>query len=82
MAGCKVKITCNGPQATRDSVLRVIKDAGIKWSRLIRVDQKLMLLYCNSPSDVDKMFEDQYLTILSERGCTPQVPPNLGLCVQ
>ena len=36
-----------------------------------------MLLYSNSPSDVDKVFEDQYLAIFSERGCTPQVPPNL-----
>ena len=73
----KVKLRRNGLKASRVAVLEVICEFGVKCSKLHIIDDQVMLLFCNSHVDVDRIFSSECMKKLSEIDCDPRVPPDL-----
>ena len=77
MLNLKVKLRCTGSKASRDSVLQVLCDQGVKCAKLVAVDKTLILLYCTTLNDLDKVFSPNCISLLRDIDCDPRVPPDL-----
>lgn len=77
MASYKVKVKCTGPHATREQLLSSLSTFKIRVSRISRVDNELMLIYCNAAIDIDAIFSPDCLRVLSEIDCEPMFPTDL-----
>ena len=77
MANMRIKIRCNGASASRDSVLRVLCRNGVECSKLQRINSESLLLFCNSGSDIDKIFQDKCFLELQQSDCEPIFPADL-----
>lgn len=77
MSTFKIKIKCLGPEASRDAVLKVLNRHNVLCSKVHRANADLILVYCNSANDVDKVFTSEAVNDLSQLDCEPTAPPDL-----
>ena len=77
MISNKIKVRCNSPKANREIMLRVLCDYNIKCSKIIKVNDKVLLVFCNASDDIDKMFSKECIAKLKSHDFNPIVPPDL-----
>ena len=73
----KIKLKCTGDRATRDGVLKVLSECQVNCSRLYKVNNELILIYCNSANDVDLLFSTKCGDLLKRIDCVLKTPLDL-----
>ena len=77
MFSLKIKLICSSDSATRDSALAVLNEFNVRCSKIDKINDELMLLYCNTHQDVDRVFSSECIKKLKNIGYTPHEPPYL-----
>ena len=52
----KVKLRCTGLNATRHSIIRMLDEHAISCSKVLLINENLLILFCNSLRDIDRIF--------------------------
>ena len=73
----KVKLRCTGLNATRHSIIRMLDEHAISCSKVLRINENLLILFCNSLRDIDRIFCDDLCDEFGKLDCEPIPPPDL-----
>ena len=73
----KVKLRCTGLNATRHSIIRMLGEHAISCSKVLRINENLLILFCNSLRDIDRIFCDDLCDEFGKLDCEPIPPPDL-----
>lgn len=77
MSNFKVKMRCSSPLATREVILKILNNISVKCSRINRINDELLLIYCCTPEDVDIIFTPDAISKFNTVDCEPVAPPDL-----
>jgi len=76
----KIKMRCTGiVPASRDAILAIFSNFGVKCSRLISpsAEKRDYLVLCHSDLEADRVFDDDCVRALNAIHCEPVLPMNL-----